>query len=340
MAGLANLKRKKEKKMKRRKGFTLVELLVVIAIIALLMGILMPALARVRSIAYRLVCGTNLSGIGKAMVLYANDWEEDYPTAGPRSVYWEKNHEIAVWDSDVDGEDAYGTGSNVGTTVTSCLYLLVKGYDLPPKQFVCRGDVGTNAFEFNIDGTSATDPTETDFELEDAWDLGGKGSATQPGEYCSYSYHYPFTIFGKSISIASQPSAPLGADRNPWLDKNAGAHLTDDNVARAVYRRDKYMDTDNRENSASHGFDGQNVLYNDIHVGFEKHPNVGIQLDNIWKRWPNAPIDQAPTDEERQLDGLVPIEVGTSNDSDGSQDQKDSYLINEVQTDWISEAQD
>jgi prepilin-type N-terminal cleavage/methylation domain-containing protein len=52
----------------KKKGFTLVELLVVIAIIALLMGILMPALARVRQIAFRMVCGTNLSGIGKAML--------------------------------------------------------------------------------------------------------------------------------------------------------------------------------------------------------------------------------------------------------------------------------
>ncbi|MHC4114802.1 MAG: type II secretion system protein, partial [Planctomycetota bacterium] len=57
----------------KRKGFTLVELLVVIAIIALLMGILMPALAKVKQLAARMVCGSHLSGIGKAMLVYAND---------------------------------------------------------------------------------------------------------------------------------------------------------------------------------------------------------------------------------------------------------------------------
>ena len=66
----------------KKKGFTLVELLVVIAIIALLMGILMPALARVRMIAYRMVCGSNLSGIGKALLLYAGDNQEAYPMPG------------------------------------------------------------------------------------------------------------------------------------------------------------------------------------------------------------------------------------------------------------------
>ncbi len=66
----------------KKKGFTLVELLVVIAIIALLMGILMPALARVRMIAYRMVCGSNLSGIGKALLLYAGDSQESYPMPG------------------------------------------------------------------------------------------------------------------------------------------------------------------------------------------------------------------------------------------------------------------
>jgi len=72
----------------KRKGFTLVELLVVIAIIALLMGILMPALARVRQLAFRMVCGTNLSGIGKAMLIYANDYEDELPRAGGRTSTW------------------------------------------------------------------------------------------------------------------------------------------------------------------------------------------------------------------------------------------------------------
>ena len=72
----------------KRKGFTLVELLVVIAIIALLMGILMPALARVRQLAFRMTCGTNLSGIGKAMLIYANDYEDELPRAGGRNTQW------------------------------------------------------------------------------------------------------------------------------------------------------------------------------------------------------------------------------------------------------------
>ena len=65
----------------KRKGFTLVELLVVIAIIALLMSILMPALAKVRALAQRVVCGSHLASIGKQMMVYANDYSDKYPRA-------------------------------------------------------------------------------------------------------------------------------------------------------------------------------------------------------------------------------------------------------------------
>ncbi len=49
--------------------------------IALMMGILMPALARTRQIAYRMVCGTNLRSLSMAMLLYTSEYDGKYPTA-------------------------------------------------------------------------------------------------------------------------------------------------------------------------------------------------------------------------------------------------------------------
>ncbi len=59
--------------MHRHKGFTLIELLVVIAIIALLMGILLPALNVVREIAKGINCMSNQKTMGLAYVMYADD---------------------------------------------------------------------------------------------------------------------------------------------------------------------------------------------------------------------------------------------------------------------------
>lgn len=83
-----------------RRGFTLIELLVVIAIIALLIGILLPALGKARDSARTLKCSVNQRQIITALMAYANDYKQQFPPIIPNYPDRETNKINLYW-SDV-----------------------------------------------------------------------------------------------------------------------------------------------------------------------------------------------------------------------------------------------
>ena len=284
----------------KKKGFTLVELLVVIAIIALLMGILMPALAKVRQIAFRMVCGTNLSGIGKAMVLYANDFEDELPRAGGRQSAW--SNQIANWMAP-NRYAAYqlaSDGSGGFVTITSSFYLLIKYTEVTPKSFVCKSD--GQVTEFNPIEAGAGD-----LEINELWDFG-----PTPRDHCSYSYHMPYGLY--ALTSSSEPGLAVAADRNPWIN-GPGYDATQARANFSLFSPTGGREAVNYGNSPSHQGDSQNVLFVDIHVDQEKTSACGVNDDNIYTYWGGA---------DPRIGTMPAISTEPSN-------RADSYLVNDLE---------
>jgi len=265
----------------KRKGFTLVELLVVIAIIALLMSILMPALSRVRGLAQQVVCGSHLASMGKALMMYANDFHDQYVRAGGPDSVWGPT---AVWDATKENLAFPGTTPNNKATIGACLYYLVKYGDVAPKTFICGGDTG--AKEFRLADHLPNNLNPQDITL--AWDFGPWNATTMDIlTYYSYAYQYPFTRVAVSagyfpVNSLSDAGIVIMADRNPYMVMTVDT-TWNDGTHPYLYRGDGgTVDTEKWGNSPNHKKDGQNILFNDCHVSFEREPYCGFNSDNIY----------------------------------------------------------
>ncbi|MHC4558122.1 MAG: DUF4190 domain-containing protein [Planctomycetota bacterium] len=143
-------------------------------LMALLLGILMPALARTRQIAFRMVCGTNMSGLSKAMMIYANDYDDQYPTP----------------DKWCD--------------------LLIEYCEVTPKSFICKGaPKGPSNYAINENiaqlGTSTQPDIVLLFETHPGWNqVGGPDILTtdnHQGDGCNVAFVDGHVQFVKARDI-------------------------------------------------------------------------------------------------------------------------------------------
>jgi prepilin-type N-terminal cleavage/methylation domain-containing protein len=269
--------------IRRLRGFTLIELLVVIAIIALLISILLPSLSRARELSKRLVCQSNMKGVGTSCKIYSNDNNERWPVppfdrslpdrdSGDSVSYYlfpGYTREGISYDGLV-GKDreypSYSINPNASTqvSVTRSFWLLVRAGSVTVKQYVCpsSGD--------------EEDPTEN---LDLYYDFEGIGNI-------SYGYQVPFGPRDTRPREGMDNRQVTIADKGPfylrerafadWKTGKDGADVTLDDAPKAW----------RAHNSGNHGGDGsgegQEVLFADGHATFERTPCAGIDNDNIY----------------------------------------------------------
>jgi prepilin-type N-terminal cleavage/methylation domain-containing protein/prepilin-type processing-associated H-X9-DG protein len=239
-------------------GFTLIELLVVIGIIAVLIGILMPAIEHARDKGYVQTCASNLRQIGLAISMYCNENKGNYP----RTLY--DPTQPLTTGTGYNAVDSFQPGGVAANDLTAAPYLLLKAEHLPLSIFICSLD------------------DDTTYSLDTA-DPAKHSNFTDWTKNLSYSFANPYPTKavednGYRLTSHLRADFAIAADLNPG--KTQWADVTVAQIGASEKVNDK-------ANSRNHEQDGQNILYADGHVSFEPTVLSGIAQDNIYTNQAN-----------------------------------------------------